>query len=64
MTFGEVVVNQTNYQGCQFDVHLIQCQTPTSILEIVNAFIRSICSELFPICIHTHLTHLSAKNVS
>ena len=64
MTFGELVVNQTNYQGCQFDVHFIQCQIPANILGIVNAFVRSICSELFPICIHTHLTHLSAKNVS
>ena len=35
---GEVVINQTNYQGCQFDVHFIQCQTSTDISGIVNGF--------------------------
>ena len=28
-----------NYQGCQFDVHFIQCQTSTDILGIVNEFV-------------------------
>ena len=37
---GEVVVNQTNYQGCQFDVHLIQCRTSTDILGIINEFVQ------------------------
>ena len=31
-------LNQTNYQGCQFDVHCIPCQTSTEILGIVNEF--------------------------
>ena len=35
---GEVVINQTNYQECQFDVHCIHCQTSTDILGIVNEF--------------------------
>ena len=30
--------NETNYQGCQFDVHFIQYQTFTDILGIVNEF--------------------------
>ena len=30
---GEVVINQTSYEGYQFDVHCIQCQTSTDILE-------------------------------
>ena len=30
---GEVVVNQTNYQGYQFDVDFIKCQTCTEIWE-------------------------------
>ena len=38
--FSEVVVNETNYQGCQFDVHFIQSQTSTDILRIVNEFVQ------------------------
>ena len=30
---GEDFVNRTNYQGCQFDMHFIQCQTSTDILQ-------------------------------
>ena len=37
---GEVVINQTNYEGCQFDVHCIQCQTSIDILGIVNVFVQ------------------------
>ena len=40
MTFGEVVVNRTNYQGCQFDVHFIQCQTSIDISGIANEFVQ------------------------
>ena len=40
MTCDEVVVNKTNYQECQFDVHFIQCQTSTDILGIVNEFFQ------------------------
>ena len=40
MTCDEVVVNKTNYQECQFDVHFIQCQTSTDILGIVNEFVQ------------------------
>ena len=29
-----------NYQGCQIDVHFIQCQTSTDILGIVNEFVQ------------------------
>ena len=29
--FGEVAVIQANYQGCQFDVYFIQCQTSRDI---------------------------------
>ena len=29
-------INRKNYQGCQFDVHLIQCQTSTDISGIMN----------------------------
>ena len=36
------VINKTNYQGCQFDLHCIQCESFTDILEIVNC-------ELFPV---------------
>ena len=36
----EVVVNWTSYQGCQFDVHFIQCQTSTDILGIMNEFVQ------------------------
>ena len=28
---GEVVVNRTNYQGCQHDANFIQCQTFTDM---------------------------------
>ena len=34
----EVTVNQKNYQGCQFDVDFIQCQTSTDISRSVNEF--------------------------
>ena len=37
---GEVVINQTNYEGCQFDVHCIQCQTSIDILGIVNVCVQ------------------------
>ena len=37
---GEVVVNQTNYQGCQFDVHFIQHQTSTDISGVVDEFVQ------------------------
>ena len=33
---GEVVVDRTNYRGCQFDEHLIQCETSTDISRIMN----------------------------
>ena len=36
---GEVVVDQTNYRGCQFDEHLIQCETSTDISRIMNEFV-------------------------
>ena len=36
---GEVVVNRKNHQGYQFDVHFIQCQKSTDILQIVNEFV-------------------------
>ena len=36
----EVVVNRTNYQGCHFDEHFIQCQTSTYISGIVNEFVQ------------------------
>ena len=36
----EVVVNRTNYQGCQFDLHFIQCQTSTDISRIMKAFVQ------------------------
>ena len=39
---GEVFVNRTNYQGCQFDVHFIQCHTSTDILGIVNEFFQHV----------------------
>ena len=42
MTFGEVVVNQTNYQGCKFDLSFIHCQTSPDISGIVNDFIQYI----------------------
>ena len=38
--FGEVLVNRTNVQGCQFDVHFSQCQTSTDISGIVNQFVQ------------------------
>ena len=38
----EVVVNQTNNRGCQFDVHFIQCQTFTEILGIMNELILNV----------------------
>ena len=38
--FGEIGVNRTNYQGCQFDVHFIQCQTSTDISWIVHSFVQ------------------------
>ena len=50
---GEVVVNRTNDQGCQFDVHFIQSQTSTDTSRIMN----KICPGLFPICKDTHLTY-------
>ena len=37
---GEVVVNRTNDQRSQFDVHFIQCQTSTDISGIVNEFVQ------------------------
>ena len=37
---GEVVVNQTNYQGWQFNVRFIQCQTSTDISGIANEFVQ------------------------
>ena len=36
---GEIVVNRTSYQGYQFDLHFIQCQSSTDILDIVNEFV-------------------------
>ena len=36
---GEVVVDRTNYRGCQFDEHLIQCETSTDISRIMNEFV-------------------------
>ena len=36
----EVAVNQKNYQGCQFDVDFIQCQTSIDIFGIVNEFVQ------------------------
>ena len=53
---GELLVNSKNYQGCQFDAYFIQCKTFTDIAGIVNEFFPK-CPELFPTCIHTHLTH-------
>ena len=35
----EVVVDRTNYRGCQFDEHLIQCETSTDISRIMNEFV-------------------------
>ena len=37
---GEVVIMQTNYQGCHFGVHCIQCQTSTYILGIMNECVQ------------------------
>ena len=54
---GEVAVNRTNYQGCQFDVHLLQCQISTDISRIVK-WVCLMCPELFPINIHVHLAHI------
>ena len=36
---GEVVVDRTNYRGCQFDEHLIMCETSTDISRIMNEFV-------------------------
>ena len=36
----EVVVNETNYQGCQFDMHFIQYQISTDNLRIMNEFVQ------------------------
>ena len=36
----EVIIDQKNYQGCQFDVHCIQCQKSTDILGIVSEFVQ------------------------
>ena len=40
VVLGKVVVNRSDYQGCQFGVHFIQFQKPTDILQIVNEFIQ------------------------
>ena len=49
-----VVVNRTNHQGCQFDVHFIQCQAFTDISGIVNEFSQYV-QNYFQL--HVHLTH-------
>ena len=36
----QVVVSWTNYQGCQFDDHFIQCQTSKDKFEIENEFVQ------------------------
>ena len=42
MKCGEVVLNRKNNQGCQFDVHFIQCQQSINISEIVNEFVQCV----------------------
>ena len=37
---GEDVVYRTIYQGCQFNVYFIQCQTFTDISGIVKGFVQ------------------------
>ena len=39
---GQVVVNWTNYQGCQFDEHFIHCQTSTD--RIIARIISNMCT--------------------
>ena len=38
----EFVVNWTNYQGCQFAVHFIHCETSREIFGIVNEFVQNV----------------------
>ena len=38
----EVVVNWTNYQGWEFDLHFIQSETSTDISGIVNEFVQCV----------------------
>ena len=40
----DIVINQKNYQGCQFDVHFIQYEESTYILGIVNEFVQYVQS--------------------
>ena len=53
---GEVVVNQTNYEGCQFNVHFIQCQISTDISGIVNGFVQNMSRTISNM--HTYLFNL------
>ena len=48
---GEVFINQTNYQGCQFDLHCIQGETYTDILGIVNEFVQYVQNYFQYVCI-------------
>ena len=63
MTFGEVVVNRANYQGCQFDEHFIQCHESIEISEIVNEFVQYDQNYLQYSCIPIYPT-IGDKNIS
>ena len=52
---GEVFVNQTNYQGCQFDLHFIQCRTSTDISGIINEFVQ--CDQNYFQYVYIPITH-------
>ena len=52
---GEVVVNRTNYQGCQFDVHFFQSQTSTDTSRIMNKIVQYVQDYFQYVCIPFNL---------
>ena len=53
--FDDVLVNRTNYQGCQFDKSFIQYQTSTDISGIVNEFVQ--CDQNYFQYVYIPITH-------
>ena len=59
----KIIKCATNYQGCQFDVHFIQCQTSADILGIMNKFV-SVSRTISNMYTYPFIPQICDKNIS